>query len=103
MTRSVAVVLGAFVLASAATHASALVTMAVSMGARRTVAARPTAGVEARTTSSRERSVTAVPTGVSGNPASPHWNDQSALFAAGGSKPAGFATETVSTLTIAPA
>jgi penicillin amidase len=50
-----------------------------------------------------ERSGTVVPTGVSGNPASPHWADQSALFAAGETKPAGFATATVSTLTMTPA
>ena len=36
-----------------------------------------------------ERSVPVVPAGVSGNPASPHWADQAALYAAGGAKPAG--------------
>jgi penicillin amidase len=50
-----------------------------------------------------ERSTTVVPAGVSGNPASPHWADQSSLFAAGEAKPAGFATATVSTLTMTPA
>ncbi len=50
-----------------------------------------------------ERSVTVVPSGVSGNPASPHWADQHALYASGRTKPAGFATEAVATLTIAPA
>jgi penicillin G amidase len=34
-----------------------------------------------------DRSVGIVPAGVSGNPASPHWNDQSELFAAGETKP----------------
>jgi penicillin amidase len=50
-----------------------------------------------------ERSTSVVPAGISGNPASPHWADQSALFAAGAAKPAGFATPTVSTLTVSPA
>ena len=31
-----------------------------------------------------DRSVTVLPTGVSGNPASPHWNDQAPLWASGG-------------------
>jgi penicillin amidase len=35
-----------------------------------------------------DRSVTVLPAGVSGNPASPHWNDQTALWAAGETKPA---------------
>ena len=33
-----------------------------------------------------DRSVTALPAGISGNPASPHWNDQTPLWAAGGTK-----------------
>ena len=33
-----------------------------------------------------ERSATIVPAGVSGNPASPHWADQAALYAAGGAR-----------------
>jgi penicillin amidase len=35
-----------------------------------------------------DRSVSVLPSGVSGNPASPHWNDQTPLWAAGGSHPA---------------
>jgi penicillin amidase len=35
-----------------------------------------------------DRSVTVLPAGVSGNPASPHWNDQAPRWAAGGSHPA---------------
>jgi penicillin G amidase len=35
-----------------------------------------------------DRSVTVLPSGTSGNPASPHWNDQTELWAAGGTKPA---------------
>jgi penicillin G amidase len=35
-----------------------------------------------------DRSVTVLPAGVSGNPASPHWNDQSPLWAAGETHPA---------------
>ena len=52
-----------------------------------------------------ERSVGVVPTGVSGNPASPHWNDQVELFAGGGAKPYGFAPPpaTAPSLTLAPA
>jgi penicillin amidase len=49
-----------------------------------------------------ERSVGVVPSGVSGNPASPHWADQAPLFAAGDAKPSGFASETVATLTLRP-
>jgi penicillin amidase len=47
-----------------------------------------------------ERSTSVLPGGISGNPASPHWADQSALYAGGASKPAGFETEAVRTLTI---
>ena len=50
-----------------------------------------------------ERSVGVVPTGVSGNPASPHWNDQVELFAGGGAKPYGFAPPPAApTLTLTP-
>ncbi len=49
-----------------------------------------------------ERSVSVVPSGVSGNPASPHWADQSALFAEGEAKPAGFHTVSIATLTLRP-
>jgi penicillin amidase len=35
-----------------------------------------------------DRSVSVLPAGVSGNPASPHWNDQTELWASGGTKPA---------------
>ncbi len=38
-----------------------------------------------------ERSLGVVPTGVSGNPASAHWNDQVELYLGGGAKPYGFA------------
>jgi penicillin amidase len=50
-----------------------------------------------------ERSVAVVPSGVSGNPASTHWADQSELYAAGDTRPAGFDTPTVATLTLRPA
>ncbi len=49
-----------------------------------------------------ERSVTVVPAGNSGNPASPHWADQSSLYEVGAAKPAGFATPAVATLTVTP-
>jgi penicillin G amidase len=49
-----------------------------------------------------ERSVSVVPSGVSGNPASPHWADQAELFAAGEAKPSGLDTRTVATLTLRP-
>jgi acyl-homoserine lactone acylase PvdQ len=48
------------------------------------------------------RSVSVVPAGVSGNPASPHWADQAGLFAGGEAKPAGFDAPTVATLTLRP-
>jgi len=50
-----------------------------------------------------ERSVGVVPTGVSGNPASPHWNDQAGLYVRGEAKPYGFATGPVAVLTVRPA
>jgi len=50
-----------------------------------------------------ERSVAVVPSGVSGNPASPHWADQSRLFAAGDARPAGLSTPAVASLTLVPA
>jgi penicillin amidase len=49
-----------------------------------------------------ERSVSVVPSGVSGNPASPHWADQAPLFEVGGTKPSGFRTEVVAKLTLLP-
>ena len=49
-----------------------------------------------------ERSVAVVPSGVSGNPASPHWADQSQLFAEGEARPAGFHTPAVATLILRP-
>jgi penicillin amidase len=49
-----------------------------------------------------ERSLTVLPTGISGNPASPHWADQHTLYAAGSTKPAGLRTTAVATLTIRP-
>jgi penicillin G amidase len=50
-----------------------------------------------------ERSVAVVPSGVSGNPASPHWADQSPLYAAGEARPAGFGTAAEATLILHPA
>jgi acyl-homoserine lactone acylase PvdQ len=50
-----------------------------------------------------ERSVAVVPSGVSGNPASPHWADQAPLYADGEARPAGFGTPAVATLTLRPA
>jgi penicillin amidase len=50
-----------------------------------------------------ERSVSVVPAGASGNPASPHWADQHALWATGRAKPAGFHTEAVASLSLRPA
>jgi penicillin amidase len=49
-----------------------------------------------------ERSTSVVPSGVSGNPASPHWADQAPLFAAGEAKPSGFDTPAVTTLPLRP-
>jgi len=50
-----------------------------------------------------ERSASVLPSGISGNPASAHWADQVALYAAGQTKAAGFAESTSATLTIVPA
>jgi penicillin amidase len=50
-----------------------------------------------------ERSASVLPSGISGNPASPHWADQMALYAAGETKPAGFAEPSTDTLTLQPA
>jgi penicillin amidase len=50
-----------------------------------------------------ERSVSVLPTGISGNPASPHYADQHAMWVMGGAKPAGFHTETVASLSLRPA
>jgi penicillin G amidase len=49
-----------------------------------------------------DRSVSVVPAGIGGNPASPHWADQHPLFATGRAKPAGLATATEKVLTIRP-
>ena len=50
-----------------------------------------------------ERSLGVVPTGVSGNPASAHWNDQLELYLGGGAKPYGFAPPpTAPSLTLLP-
>ena len=50
-----------------------------------------------------ERSLGVVPTGVSGNPASPHWSDQLDLYIGGGAKPYGFAPPPAApTLTLLP-
>jgi penicillin G amidase len=49
-----------------------------------------------------ERSVSVVPSGTSGNPASPHWADQAPLFANGDAKPSGFETQAVAGLTVRP-
>jgi len=50
-----------------------------------------------------ERSISVLPAGISGNPASPHWADQHALWATGAAKPAGFHTESVASLSLRPA
>jgi penicillin amidase len=42
-----------------------------------------------------DRSVGVAPTGQSGNPASPHWNDQAPLWAAGGLRPLPFTRDAV--------
>jgi penicillin amidase len=43
-----------------------------------------------------DRSVGVLPTGVSGNPASPHWNDQAELWLAGRAHPLPFSEAAVS-------
>lgn len=46
--------------------------------------------------------IAVLPAGLSGNPGSPHWNDQAALFGSGRYRPAAFSPEAVSTLTVGP-
>ena len=48
-----------------------------------------------------DRSVGVLPAGISGNPASPHWNDQTELWTQGGSHPLPFSAEAVDTATVA--
>jgi penicillin amidase len=48
-----------------------------------------------------DRSVGVIPTGQSGNPASPHWNDQSAAWAAGELRPLPFSRAAVEATTTA--
>ncbi len=55
-----------------------------------------------------DRSVAVLPSGTSGNPASPHWNDQASLYLAGRTRPApispdGVRASTVATLSVLPA
>ncbi len=47
-----------------------------------------------------DNSVTVLPAGVSGNPASPHWNDQSTLYAAGRTHPAPVSRPAVETAAV---
>lgn len=47
-----------------------------------------------------DRSVGVLPAGVSGNPASPHWNDQSELWSRGGSHPLPFSADAVEAATV---
>ncbi|MGE5225787.1 MAG: penicillin acylase family protein, partial [Planctomycetaceae bacterium] len=54
-----------------------------------------------------DRSVAVLPSGASGNPASPHWNDQAPLYLSGRTRPAPVSPEavraaTVSTLSVLP-
>jgi penicillin amidase len=48
-----------------------------------------------------DRSVGVIPTGQSGSPASPHWNDQSAAWAAGELRPLPFSRVAVEAATTA--
>ena len=48
-----------------------------------------------------DRSVGVLPTGVSGNPASPHWNDQAPLWLAGSTHPLPFSSAAVEAATVA--
>jgi penicillin amidase len=48
-----------------------------------------------------DRSVGVLPSGVSGNPASPHWNDQSEMYASGGYHPLPFTAAAVEKATVA--
>jgi penicillin G amidase len=50
-----------------------------------------------------DRSVGVLPTGNSGNPASPHWNDQAPLWLAGETHPLPFTREAVGSATVAVA
>ena len=47
-----------------------------------------------------DRSVGVLPSGISGNPASPHWNDQTALWASGGYHPLPFTEAAVEAATV---
>ena len=47
-----------------------------------------------------DRSVGVLPAGISGNPASPHWNDQTALWADGGYHPLPFTEAAVEGATV---
>ena len=47
-----------------------------------------------------DRSVGVLPTGNSGNPASPHWKDQAALWLAGETHPLPFTGAAVSSATV---
>jgi len=48
-----------------------------------------------------DRSVGVLPAGNSGNPASPHWNDQSAMWLAGETHPLPFTEPAVESATVA--
>jgi penicillin G amidase len=48
-----------------------------------------------------DRSVGVLPSGVSGNPASPHWNDQSQMYATGGYHPLPFSPAAVDAASVA--
>ena len=48
-----------------------------------------------------DRSVGVLPSGISGNPASPHWNDQTELYASGGYHPLPFTRAAVDAATVA--
>ncbi|MDP9330190.1 MAG: penicillin acylase family protein [Actinomycetota bacterium] len=48
-----------------------------------------------------DRSIGVLPAGISGNPASPHWNDQTELYASGRYHPLPFSQEAVEAATVA--
>jgi penicillin amidase len=48
-----------------------------------------------------DRSIGVLPSGVSGNPASTHWNDQTELYASGRYHPLPFTREAVDSATVA--